>query len=73
MPALPRGMAYQVWLIQGEQRQSAGVFQVDREGNGILFVELDRPLAEFDAVGVTVEPASGSSSPTSPRVIGVTL
>jgi len=70
MPELPEGMAYQVWLIRDGGRDSGGLFRVSPKGYGLLLMELTQPLAEYEALGVTIEPATGSPGPTSPRVIG---
>ena len=70
MPELPAGMAYQVWLIEDGKRDSGGLFQVSPDGYGILMLDLQHPLTDYQAVGITVEPESGSAGPTSPRVIG---
>jgi len=70
---LPNNKIYQAWLIQGERRDNAGVFQVTAQGFGILLLNASRPLEEYDALGITVEPAAGSLIPTSPHVIGGSL
>jgi hypothetical protein len=70
MPELPAGMAYQVWLIEDGKRDSGGLFHVSPDGYGILQLDLKRPLADYEALGITVEPEEGSTGPTSPRVIG---
>ena len=73
LPPLPPGKVYQLWLIRNGQRDSGGLFRVDERGTGTLLVTSPKPLQEYDAVGVTVEPEGGSSGPTSPRVIGGNL
>lgn len=70
LPPLPAGTTYQAWLVRGDQRDSGGLFQVTSTGDGILFITAPRPLRDYNAVGVTVEPSGGSPGPTSPRVIG---
>ncbi len=70
LPALEPGKVYQVWLIRQGQRDSGGLFTVDARGAGTWIVRAPRPLGEYEAVGVTVEPAGGSQGPTSPRVLG---
>jgi hypothetical protein len=69
MPPLADDMAYQVWLVKGEERVSGGLFQVDSTGLGRLAFEAPEPLGAYDAIGITSEPASGSPGPTSPPVI----
>ncbi len=63
LPALPEGRAYQLWRIRGQESTSAGV--LGRGGELTGFVPGLRPE---DAVGVTVEPSSGSDQPTSAPV-----
>jgi anti-sigma-K factor RskA len=73
MPALAPDKTYQLWLIRNGQRDSGGLFRVSPDGFGLLVIQPDRPLSEYNAVGITVEPAGGSSAPTSPRVLGASL
>ncbi len=70
LPPVPEGKAYQVWLIYDGQRDSGGLFRVNEEGEAVLLIRAPRPLSEYQAIGVTVEPATGSPGPTGPRVIG---
>ncbi|MCC7353049.1 MAG: anti-sigma factor [Anaerolineae bacterium] len=70
MPPLPAGKAYQLWLVQSGQRDNGGLLQVGQDGSGFLLVKSPRPLHEYEAAGITMEPAGGSPGPTSPRVIG---
>ncbi len=73
LPLLPQEKTYQVWLITGQQRVSGGTFQVAGDGYGILLIRSPRLLREYDALGITVEPAGGSPGPTTPRVLGTEL
>lgn len=73
MPALSPGKTYQLWLIKNGNRESGGLFQVTQDGFGLLVIRPERPLTEYSAVGITVEPAGGSPAPTTPRVLGGTL
>jgi anti-sigma-K factor RskA len=68
LPAVAAGQAYQVWLIHGAERTSGGIFDA-RDGNGWILVQLDEPLANYDSIGVTVEPRPGSAMPTGPPVL----
>ena len=67
LPRLPDGRAYQLWRISGQESQSAGVLGRGGELTGVV-----TDLGPGDAVGVTVEPADGSSQPTSDPVFLVT-
>jgi anti-sigma-K factor RskA len=70
LPVLNEAAQYQLWLTQADgQRISGGIFSVNGDGYHSLFVTLERPLAEYIAFGVTVEPAGGSPAPTGRQVL----
>lgn len=71
MPQLPDGQAYQVWLYpdDGTAPASLGTFDANGFGEPVTFRGLDR----FAAVGITVEPSSGSEVPTTDTLVGVDL
>lgn len=69
LPPLPEGKAYQVWLIRNGQRDSAAVFRPSETKEITLVIRAPRPLGEYEALGITIEPAGGSPGPTGPRVI----
>lgn len=64
LPLLPPGQVYQLWTIAGEGApQSAGVFQVDSSGFGLLTVPAGAPSGA--TLAVTAEPGpTGSPGPT---------
>ncbi len=64
---------YQLWLIVDGQRASGVVFSVADDGTATVPVESLRPLSEFGAFGITIEPAGGSPGPTGQRVLGYNL
>ena len=65
MAPAPSGHAYQLWFIhESGEVSSAGFLRVGEDGTGGQVVSGD--LADVTAVGVTVEPESGSEQPTSP-------
>ena len=68
LPDLASDMAYQLWLVRGEERVSGGLFQVNDTGEGTLIFWTDEPVDTYDRVGITPEPASGSPGPTAPPV-----
>ena len=70
LPPLDASQQYQLWLIQDGQRTSGGIFSVDGEGYGSLWITSPKPLISYQAVGITVEPAGGSPAPTGERVLG---
>ena len=57
LPALRPNEVYEAWLIKGGTKQSAGVFTVDPTGYAQIVIKLFAPLEEFDAIGITREPA----------------
>ena len=61
---LEPGRIYQVWLIEGETPISAGLLNVDSNGQGIVILNPEETIASFDAVGISIEPESGSLQPT---------
>lgn len=67
--------AYQAWLIDAEgQRLSGGLLTFSGDpGFGWLMIEAPKPIAEFSSLGVTLEPAEGSTAPTGPRILGTDL
>lgn len=70
-PPLNMNMTYQAWLIRGEQPVSAGLFDVGADGRATLIINAPQPVGEFDFIGITLEPASGSNAPTTtPIVLG---
>lgn len=70
LPVLDEISQYQLWLIRDGQRTSGGVFSVDEEGYGNLWVSSPDPLLSYSAFGITVEPAGGSPGPTGDKVLG---
>lgn len=69
LPALAADQAYQVWLIHGEERVNGGLFRPNAQGDGAIAFKAPKPMGEYEAIGISVEPATGSPRPTSPPVI----
>lgn len=71
MPQLSEGQSYQLWLYpsDGTAPASLGTFDANGFGEPVTFRGLDR----FAAMGISVEPSSGSEVPTSEPVVGVDL
>jgi len=63
LPEPAGGMTYQAWLIVDGAPVSAGTFVVDASGQGTHSIP-DAATGDFDAVGVSLEPAGGSEQPT---------
>lgn len=64
LPPLPAGQVYQVLLIYDTGHDTADTFQVDTQGESVLLVRSERPLSDFTAVGVSIEPEGGSPQRT---------
>ena len=69
LPPVPSGSTYELWLIpRGGNPIPSGLFQSDAQGNA-LFVRSGQVNLNTAAVAVSVEPASGSSAPTTKPLI----
>ena len=60
LPPLPKGFVYNVWLNIDGRWYSAASFTVDSTGHGDANIKLFTPLAEIDAIAVTIERVDGS-------------
>ena len=70
LPVLPAGRQYQLWLVDDQTRDSGAIFEVNAAGWAEVPVTLTRDAGQYDAFGITVEPAGGSPGPTGERVLG---
>jgi len=73
LTALTPDQQYQVWLIKGPQHTSAGVFSINPSGYASLQFLAPQPLQQYDAIGISVEPAGGSPLPTGTSVFNAQL
>lgn len=64
LPRLPEDQTYQLWLIGNNTPESMGTFEVNQQGVASIVVQANRPLNQFQAVGVSIEPTGGSPQPT---------
>jgi anti-sigma-K factor RskA len=71
LPALPAGQRYQVWLMGPHRTRPAGMLPVPHRGMTAPVVVSG--VAPGDMVGLTVEPASGSTVPSSAPVLMLVL
>jgi anti-sigma-K factor RskA len=72
LPPAPDGKTYQLWYIgAGGAITSAGLFGVDADGSGQAL--LAGQAAPTDKVAVSVEPAGGSTQPTTDPVVVLAL
>jgi hypothetical protein len=65
-PPTPPGMAYQLWLVtHAKKKVSAGLIKTNPDGSIYTAAPVsENPKDAIDAGGITLEPESGSSSPT---------
>ena len=74
LPPTPADHVYQVWLVQGGVRTSAGLFTVNQEGAAQVLIQAPQALSAYQSMGITVEPGPhGSSGPTGARVVSCPL
>jgi Anti-sigma-K factor rskA/Putative zinc-finger len=75
LPPLPEGRAYQLWLVKPDgQRTSCGLLQrTDDYGNGETLIQAPVPLTDWQGLGVTEEPVTGSPGPTGTRMLAGSL
>lgn len=66
---LEAGKTYQVWLIDASGPKSAGLLTVNANGQGVVIVTSDSEIGSFKSLGISVEPAGGSSKPTGDIVV----
>jgi anti-sigma-K factor RskA len=70
LPQLAPEQQYQLWLVKDGERASGAVFSVDNDGYRGLQIISTQPPQDFNAFGITIEPAGGSPGPTGDRVLG---
>ena len=61
----PTGKTWEAWVIKGQRPIAAGL----SGSGGVFTLVLSAPVDAGDVVAVTLEPAAGSSSPTSDPVL----
>lgn len=69
LPVLPSDSVYQLWTIEGETPESAGTFTPGEDGRARIEISRAEQALQADAVAVTVEPAPGSSQPTTQPIL----
>lgn len=67
---LPADKTYQLWYIpEGQPPQPADLFQVDQDTT-TLIVSIPQTVTDFASIGVSIEPAQGSQTPTDVVLLG---
>jgi anti-sigma-K factor RskA len=69
VPEPPHGMAYQVWVRRKGTPHKAGMVM----HGGMTMMDMPMPLQKGDVVAFSVEPMSGSASPTSPYMMEIAI
>jgi len=64
LPAVPKGMAYQLWYIKDNKKMPGRVFTPDAAGNGILEDQIPAVARDAAVFAITLEPESGVQAPT---------
>jgi len=68
LPPAPAGSTYQVWYLNGSGAPTSAGFLPSGERSAVV---LQGDLATATGVGVTVEPAGGSTAPTTTPILAV--
>jgi anti-sigma-K factor RskA len=73
LPLPPAGKTYQIWLIDPQGDRTSGGFLVPDGDEPFVMAVIasPAPLTGFVGLGITVEPAGGSPTPTGPKVLRV--
>ena len=64
LPQIPEGKTYQLWAIAGDTPKSAGVFQVDGNGDNLHIIKSLSNFGDISTFAVSLEPAGGVPLPT---------
>lgn len=74
LPPLSPGKAYEMWTIpKGGAPRPAGVFQSDAQGTALHLLQGPVDSSTLDVIAVTVEPETGSATPTMPLVFAANM
>lgn len=69
VPEPPHGMAYQVWVRRKGMPHKAGMVM----HGGMTMMDMPMPVQKGDMVAFSVEPMSGSATPTSPYMMEIAI
>jgi len=69
LPSAPRGKAYQLWFIVGNQPMPGRVFTTDAAGKAILSDQIPSQALNAAVFAVTLEPEHGVRTPTGPILL----
>jgi anti-sigma-K factor RskA len=67
---LPANKAYELWLLPANGKpMPAGTFKTDWRGHGMMLHYMQTAGIDAKAFAVTIEPETGSDTPTMPIVM----
>lgn len=70
LPPLPANQTYQLWLIPAQGApESAGLLSIPSAEPNDLQVALPENALTYQAIGVSIEPAKGSDTPTAGNIV----
>jgi anti-sigma-K factor RskA len=65
LPTLAPDQEYQFWFVEPDRTHvKCALFEVDQHGQAVVRLTIPGPTDEFAGIGVTLEPAGGSTEPT---------
>jgi hypothetical protein len=69
LPTPADGQMYQLWFFADDSTPPSpgGVFSTEGDGSGFLLIPAD--TGTFRGLGISLEPASGSTAPTTPMLL----
>jgi anti-sigma-K factor RskA len=77
LPQINANQTFQLWLVDPKGAHSGGLLQfANMAGPNYILLPLDKPISDYLAFGVSVEPQGGSpkaDGPTGPRAFGISL
>lgn len=71
-PNLP-GQAYQLWFLAGSEARPAALMPMDRDTPMVMTMSVPPGMGKVTGVAMSVEPSSGSATPTGALVFRVDL
>jgi anti-sigma-K factor RskA len=71
LPEIPEGRTYQVWLIEGDRPEPAGLLEPGPDATAAAVV--GGSIEDANTIAVTVEPDGGSDAPTTQPVLSANL
>ena len=69
LPPLPSNKVYQIWLSKADLAINAGLLSINRTAYGQTIIIPYLSVGDYDAIGITIEPASRRANPTGESVL----